>query len=82
MSSRAYAAFTTCVVVVVFQSMCKFREHEYFQAHRDALSAYVASKSLPIRAQLQRRQCKIQSQYRRSLLDQHSLPSSARICSV
>ena len=65
-SSRADSAFTTCGFSNWKYVMCKFREHEHSQAHRDVLNAYAASKSLPISALLQREPSKVQSQYRRS----------------
>ena len=70
MSSRVDTAFTTFGFSNWKNAMSKFQEHKRSQARKDALTAYVASRSVPVSAQLQREHNKIQGQHRRSLLHQ------------
>ena len=54
MSNRADPSFTISGFSNWKNALLKFRDHEYSLAHRDAVAAYLASKSSPVNIQLQR----------------------------
>ena len=68
MSSIVDAAYITFGFSNWKNGMSKFQEHKHSQAHKDAFTAYAASRSVPVSAQLQREHDKIQGQCRKSLL--------------
>ena len=70
MSNRADPSFTISGFSNWKNALSKFRDHEYSLAHRDAVAAYLASKSSPVNIQLQRGLENDQLGHRKSLLNQ------------